>query len=94
MYQELQLEVLQVKSIMGLDDNMGHGFLRLLFLSALHLLVDILALKSKKFRDLVDGTGTILIKDGKIMEDNLKKEKYSLSDLGSLLRQKDVFNTS
>ena len=26
------------------------------------------------------------------MEDNLKKEKYSLDDLGSLLRQKDVFN--
>ena len=26
------------------------------------------------------------------MEDNLKKEKYSLSDLDSLLRQKDVFN--
>ena len=28
------------------------------------------------------------------MEDNLKKEKYSLDDLGSLLRQKDVFNTA
>ena len=54
--------------------------------------MDILGLKSKKFRDLVDGTGTIIIKDGKIMEDNLKKEKYSLGDLDSLLRQKDVFN--
>ena len=36
--------------------------------------------------------GTIIIKDGKIMEDNLKKEKYSIGDLDSLLRQKDVFN--
>ena len=35
---------------------------------------------------------TILIKDGKVMEDNLKKEKYSISDLDSLLRQKNVFN--
>ena len=26
------------------------------------------------------------------MEDNLKKEKYSISELDSLLRQKDVFN--
>ena len=56
------------------------------------LLVDILGLKSKRFRDLVEGTGTIMIKDGKIMEDNLKKEKYSISELDSLLRQKNVFN--
>ena len=78
--------------IMGLDNNIGHGILAIAVFSVITLLVDILGLKSKKFRDLVDGTGTIIIKDGKIMEDNLKKEKYSLSDLDSLLRQKDVFN--
>ena len=42
---------------------------------------------------MVEGKGTIIIKDGKIMEDNLKKEKYSLDELGSLLRQKNIFNT-
>jgi uncharacterized membrane protein YcaP (DUF421 family) len=78
--------------IMGLDRNIGHGVLAVAVFSTITLLVDILGLKSKKFRNLVDGTNTILIKDGKIMEDNLKKEKYSLSDLDSLLRQKDVFN--
>jgi uncharacterized membrane protein YcaP (DUF421 family) len=78
--------------IMGLDNNIGHGVLAIAVFSSITLLVDILALKSKKFRDLVEGTGTILIKDGKIMEDNLKKEKYSISELDSLLRQKDVFN--
>ena len=80
--------------IMGLDGNMGHGILAIGVFSGITLLVDILSLKSKKFRDIVDGKGTIIIKDGKIMEDNLKKEKYSLDDLGSLLRQKDVFNTA
>ena len=78
--------------IMGLDRNIGHGVLAIAVFSAITLLVDILGLKSKRFRDLVDGTSTILIKDGKIMEDNLKKEKYSISDLDSLLRQKNVFN--
>ena len=77
---------------MGLDNNIGHGVLAIAVFSSITLLVDILGLKSKRFRDLVDGTSTILIKDGKIMEDNLKKEKYSISDLDSLLRQKDVFN--
>jgi uncharacterized membrane protein YcaP (DUF421 family) len=78
--------------IMGLDRNIGHGVLAIAVFSSITLLVDVIALKSKKFRDLVEGTGTIFIKDGKIMEDNLKKEKYSISELDSLLRQKDVFN--
>ena len=80
--------------IMGLDGNIGHGILAIAVFSGITLLVDIISLKSKKFRDIVDGKGTIIIKDGKVMEDNLKKEKYSLDDLGSLLRQKDVFNTA
>ena len=80
--------------IMGLDGDMRHGILAIGVFSGITLLVDILSLKSKKFRDIVDGKGIIIIKDGKIMEDNLKKEKYSLDDLGSLLRQKDVFNTA
>ena len=78
--------------ILGLDGNMWHGVLAIGIFSGITLLVDILSLKSKKLRDIVDGKGTIIIKDGKIMEDNLKKQKYSLDDLGSLLRQKDVFN--
>ena len=78
--------------IMGLDNNIGHGVLAIVVFAAITLLVDFISLKSKKFRDLVEGTGRIIIKDGKVMEDNLKKEKYSLSELDSLLRQKSVFN--
>ena len=94
MYQVLRSEVLPVKSIMGLDDKYCHGVLAIVVFGGITLLVDIISLKSKKFRDIVEGTGTIIIKDGKIMEDNLKKEKYSLDDLGSLLRAKNVFNTA
>lgn len=78
--------------ITGLDSKIGHGILAILIFSVVTLLVDLLSLKSKKFRDLIEGTGTIFIKDGKIMEDNLKKEKYSISEVESLLRQKSVFN--
>src|SRR4051812_48290490 len=80
--------------IMGLDGNMGHGILAIVVFAGITLLVDIISLKNKKFRDMVEGTGTIVIKDGKVMEDNLKKEKYTLDELGSLLRQKNIFNTA
>ena len=78
--------------IMGLERNIGHGVLAIVIFAVITLLVDYIALKSQKFRNLVEGTKTVVIKDGKVMEDNLKKEKYSISELESLLRQKNVFN--
>lgn len=80
------------EAITGLEKNAFHGVLAIALFVLITLLVDILSLKSNKFRDIVEGKGTIFIKDGKIMEDSLKKEKYSLEELISLLRKKDVFN--
>jgi uncharacterized membrane protein YcaP (DUF421 family) len=53
--------------------------------------VEILELKSKHFRDWTEGKGTVLIKDGKIMEENLKKVRYSSDDLLEQLRRKNAF---
>ncbi|MBS4193003.1 DUF421 domain-containing protein [Bacillus sp. FJAT-49705] len=78
--------------IMGLDGNIGHGILAIGIFGLVTLSVGFISLKSNSFRDFVEGKGTIFIKDGKIMEDNLKKEKYSTDELTTLLRQKDVFN--
>ncbi|KKE78997.1 DUF421 domain-containing protein [Bacilli bacterium] len=50
-----------------------------------------IALKSKVFRNFTYGKSTVFIQDGKIMEDNLKKQGYSTDDLLEKLRDKDVF---
>ncbi|WNS73774.1 DUF421 domain-containing protein [Bacillus sp. DTU_2020_1000418_1_SI_GHA_SEK_038] len=78
--------------IMGLDNNIGHGVLAIAIFGLVTIAVGFISLKSNSFRDFVEGKGTIFIKDGKIMEDNLKKEKYSTDELSTLLRKKDVFN--
>jgi uncharacterized membrane protein YcaP (DUF421 family) len=57
-------------------------------------MANFLSLKSKTFRDIVEGRGTVLIKDGKILEENLKKEKYTIDELSALLRQKDIFRVA
>jgi uncharacterized membrane protein YcaP (DUF421 family) len=53
-----------------------------------------LVLKSKFVRNLVEGKGTVLIKDGKVLEDNLKKERYTIDELLNQLRQKNAFRVS
>ncbi|WP_066300723.1 DUF421 domain-containing protein [Bacillus sp. FJAT-29937] len=78
--------------ITGLDIKIGHGILGIGLIGIVTFAVGYIALKSNSFRDFVEGKGTIFIKDGKIMEDNLKKEKYSSDELTYLLRKKDVFN--
>lgn len=79
---------------MGLENSMFHGIIGILSFGIATFAVDIFSLKSKKFRDIIDGQSTIFIKDGKILEDNLKKEKYTMDDLAALLRQKNVFNVA
>ncbi len=51
-----------------------------------------LAMKSRPARKLIEGEPTILIHNGKILEDNMKKLLYHLDDLMMQLREKNVFN--
>lgn len=55
---------------------------------------ELLTLKSKTARNLIEGKGTVIIKDGKILEDNLHKERYTTDELLSQLRQKNVFRAA
>ncbi|CAM3939171.1 DUF421 domain-containing protein [Lederbergia lenta] len=52
------------------------------------------SLKSRKFRQLVDGKPSIIIKNGKIDEKLMKKLRYNFDDLLMQLRTKDVNNIS
>ncbi|WP_299088383.1 DUF421 domain-containing protein [uncultured Metabacillus sp.] len=80
--------------IIGLDGNMWNGVVSIFIFGSVPFIVGILSLKSKRFRDLVEGKGTIFIKDGKVMEDNLKKERYTADELLELLRRKNVFQVA
>ncbi|OMP68186.1 DUF421 domain-containing protein [Domibacillus epiphyticus] len=80
--------------VTGLERNIMHGIIGILTFAAVPFLAGLLSLKSKKFRDFMEGKGVILIKDGKVMEENLKKERYTTDELLELLRQKDVFKVA
>lgn len=58
------------------------------------ILLGYLDMKSPKLRKIVDGTPTVLIHKGKVLEKNLKKEKLTINELMLLLREKNVFKLS
>ncbi|WP_047982980.1 DUF421 domain-containing protein [Ornithinibacillus californiensis] len=57
-------------------------------------LVELISLKSKPFRDFTQGKSRVVIQNGKIMEDNLKKEHYSTDDLLESLRDRNIFKVA
>ncbi|WP_066061832.1 DUF421 domain-containing protein [Neobacillus soli] len=77
--------------VTGLESNMFHGGLAIAVFGAVTYFVNYFSMQSKKFRDVVEGKGTVIIKDGKVLEENLKKERYTIDELSALLRQKDIF---
>ena len=50
------------------------------------------SLKSRRFRRLVDGTPSVMIRHGKIDENMMKKHRYNFDDLLMQLRTKDIDN--
>lgn len=76
---------------LDIDSTWYLGIVSLVVWVACSLGIDYLTLKSKKMRDIIDGKGTILIKDGKVMEDNLKKERLTTDELLEQLRTKNIF---
>ena len=53
-----------------------------------------IGLKSRKFRELVDGEPSIIIKNGRIIEKEMKRQRYNFDDLLMQLRLKDIRNIS
>lgn len=51
-----------------------------------------ISLKSKRFRDVMDGTPTVLINKGKIDEKAMRSQRYNFDDLLLQLRLKDIRN--
>ena len=58
----------------------------------MHLLISLINMKSMKAREVICGKPRILIYRGKIDEQALIKERFTLNELQERLRDKDVIN--
>jgi len=70
------------------------GLFPVIVLLLLGLTISQLSLKSEKARAIICGTPVIIINRGVILEEELRKLRYNLSDLLEQLRVKDVPNIS
>ena len=69
-----------------------NGLVPILGLLAMHLLITVLNIKSVNIRKITCGKPTILVYRGKIDEEALRKERFTVSELQERLRGKEIFN--
>ncbi|CAG7657087.1 DUF421 domain-containing protein [Paenibacillus allorhizosphaerae] len=77
-----------------LEAHFMYGVTAILVWFLIPYVFEFITLKSKRLRGLFEGNGTVFIKEGKVLEDNMKKERYSTDELLEQLRKKNVFNVA
>lgn len=74
------------------DTHYLNAITSLIWWSLLTILVSYISIKSNRAKALLDDKPMILIKNGKILEENLKKSRLPIGDLNMLLRIQGIFS--
>jgi len=74
------------------DVRLVEGLTALVVFTLFSLVLSYIGIKSYKGRKILDGIPYILIENGKIIEDNLKRVKLNINDLLEECRQKNIFD--
>lgn len=75
------------------DEPLWKSVLPLLILAALEILVSYATLFSQTLRGIICGHPQIIIKNGTILRDEMRKARYNLDELMSQLRDKGIVDT-
>ena len=68
------------------------GIIPVLILVSLEIATSVVMLKSRKFRKLICGSAVVIIKDGKLLQSEMKRLRLTTEDLFAQLRQQDIFS--
>jgi uncharacterized membrane protein YcaP (DUF421 family) len=77
-------------SIEKFNDNIFYTIIPISILAGLEILFARLTMKFRKLGRFFEGKPTMLIQEGKVIYNNLVKERYSIDDLLSNLRQDSI----
>ena len=83
-----------IVTLISLDviGNIYFGLITLAVWAIMPIVLDFAAMKSKWIYNLINGKERVLVKNGKVMEDNLSKERMTGQEFLQALRSKKAFN--
>jgi len=88
----IMIAEIAVFPIQDLNMPLYMGLIPMFILVGAEMFISYLCLYSRLLRRLVDGCPSVLISNGKIIEAELRRQRYNINDLMGQLREKGVFN--
>ncbi len=86
----IMLAEMAVLVIENVDRPAVNFYMPMILISLLEIGMAYVSLKSKKVRDLVDGSAELIIENGEIREEAMRRNRLNLDDLMVQLRQKNI----
>lgn len=86
----LSIADIMIIGIENYQENVWFFIVPMAIIVMLQKVIAYLCLKSPWFREKIDGKERIIISKGKVLESEMKKERYNMSDLYSQLREKNI----
>lgn len=86
----IMIAELAVISIEDPKIPMINSLVSIFVLLGIQLILAIISLKSRKMRELVDGKPSVIIKEGKVDEQEMRKQRYNFDDLLTQLRENNI----
>jgi uncharacterized membrane protein YcaP (DUF421 family) len=83
-----------VVSIENTEDPLLYSVFPMIILMLLQISLAYISLKNKRVRDLLDGKPSVIISNGQIDEEAMRKQRYNFDDLLMHLRDKNIKNVS
>ncbi|MCM3635042.1 DUF421 domain-containing protein [Paenibacillus camelliae] len=82
-----------IAATMSVDQNIkiSNGLISLIVWGLIPILLGYWGLKSRAFARLTDGRPSIVVREGKVLEDEMKKNQFNINELMMMLREKGVF---
>ncbi len=88
----VMLAEMAVFSVEEPSESLAHAFIPMVVLLLIQRASAYISLKSQSFRDLVDGKPSMIIREGKIDEKEMRKQRYNFDDLMQQLRENGTEN--
>ena len=81
-----------IAKVIAVDAQFTKGITSLVLFALFPIIISLISLKSRKAQKFLDGIPAILIENGKIVKENLKKTRFTINQLLEECRIKDVFD--
>jgi uncharacterized membrane protein YcaP (DUF421 family) len=90
----IMIAEMAVVAIENTNDPLVHTIIPMVLLMFIQIALAFLSLKSQSIREMIDGKPTVIINNGKIDENAMRKQRYNFDDLLLQLREKNIKNVA